>query len=111
MAEWRTVFWVTFAVFVVTTIVYVIWASGEVQPWNEPEGHEIAEDGEGNHTDIKTVDGPPSFTATVLVGVAAPITINNDQKALEAAQIITTTTTADSKDQSEANQTKTTTDN
>lgn len=35
LTEWRIVFWVTFAIFVVTTIVYSIWASGEVQPWND----------------------------------------------------------------------------
>lgn len=30
------VFWVAFAVFMVTTVVYSLWASGETQPWNEP---------------------------------------------------------------------------
>lgn len=34
MTEWRAVFWISFGIFVVTTVVYVIWASGEVQPWN-----------------------------------------------------------------------------
>ncbi|XP_052895472.1 putative inorganic phosphate cotransporter isoform X1 [Anopheles moucheti] len=34
--EWRIVFWISFAVFNVTNLVYVIWASGEVQPWNTP---------------------------------------------------------------------------
>lgn len=34
--EWRIVFWIAFGVFNITNIVYVIWASGEVQPWNEP---------------------------------------------------------------------------
>lgn len=29
-------FWISFGIFVVTTVVYVIWASGEVQPWNYP---------------------------------------------------------------------------
>lgn len=32
--EWRVVFWISFGIFVVTTVVYSIWASGEVQPWN-----------------------------------------------------------------------------
>lgn len=36
LTQWRLVFWVAFAVFVVTTVVYSLWASGEVQPWNEP---------------------------------------------------------------------------
>lgn len=29
-------FWISFGIFVSTTVVYVIWASGEVQPWNYP---------------------------------------------------------------------------
>lgn len=35
--EWRFVFWITLAMFVVTTVIYSIWASGEVQPWNNPK--------------------------------------------------------------------------
>lgn len=27
-------FWIAFVVFNVTNVVYVIWASGEIQPWN-----------------------------------------------------------------------------
>jgi ACS family sodium-dependent inorganic phosphate cotransporter len=34
--EWRIVFWIAFGVFMVTNAVYIIWASGEVQPWNTP---------------------------------------------------------------------------
>lgn len=30
-------FWVTFVIFVVTTVAYVIWASGDVQIWNYPK--------------------------------------------------------------------------
>ncbi|XP_031618756.1 putative inorganic phosphate cotransporter isoform X2 [Contarinia nasturtii] len=36
LTEWRIVFWITFVLFVVTTILYDIFASGEIQPWNEP---------------------------------------------------------------------------
>lgn len=36
ITEWRVVFWISFVIFMVTTVVYVIWASGEVQPWNNP---------------------------------------------------------------------------
>lgn len=36
MTEWRVVFWISFVIFMVTTVVYVLWASGEVQPWNNP---------------------------------------------------------------------------
>lgn len=35
--EWRIVFWISFVIFLVTTVVYTIWASGEVQPWNYPK--------------------------------------------------------------------------
>lgn len=35
--EWRIVFWIAFGVFNVTNIVYVIWASGEIQPFNDPD--------------------------------------------------------------------------
>lgn len=37
MTEWRVVFWISFAIFMVTTVIYVLWASGEVQPWNTPD--------------------------------------------------------------------------
>lgn len=35
--EWRIVFWIAFGVFNVTNVVYVIWASGEIQPFNDPD--------------------------------------------------------------------------
>lgn len=37
LLEWRLVFWVAFAVLVVTAFVYCVWASGEVQPYNDPQ--------------------------------------------------------------------------
>lgn len=37
LMEWRIVFWITFVVFAITTVVYVIWASGDVQLWNYPK--------------------------------------------------------------------------
>lgn len=36
LEEWRIVFWISFAVFHVTNLAYVLGASGEVQPWNTP---------------------------------------------------------------------------
>ncbi|XP_055295735.1 putative inorganic phosphate cotransporter isoform X2 [Sitodiplosis mosellana] len=36
LTEWRIVFWITFVLFVVTTILYDIFASGEIQDWNDP---------------------------------------------------------------------------
>lgn len=35
--EWRLVFWIVFGVFVLTNIIFVLYASGEVQYWNDPE--------------------------------------------------------------------------
>ena len=37
MAEWRQVFWVTFGVFAFTSLQFVLFASGELQPWNSPK--------------------------------------------------------------------------
>lgn len=34
----------TFIIFAVTTVSYSIWASGEVQPWNDPLGDDDDED-------------------------------------------------------------------
>ena len=36
LTEWRLVFWIIFAVTVVTNVVFVLFASGEVQEWNDP---------------------------------------------------------------------------
>lgn len=36
LEEWRIVFWIAFVIFIVTSIVYMIWASGEVQDFNTP---------------------------------------------------------------------------
>lgn len=44
MNEWRLVFWIAFGVFNVTNIVYVIWASGKVQPFND--GHLLKQSAE-----------------------------------------------------------------
>lgn len=35
ITEWRVVFWITFVIFAVTTVIYILFASGEVQPWND----------------------------------------------------------------------------
>ncbi|XP_073974183.1 sialin-like isoform X2 [Rhodnius prolixus] len=35
LLEWRTVFWISFAVIMATNIIYVIFASAKVQPWND----------------------------------------------------------------------------
>lgn len=32
-------FWLTFVILMVTTVVYVVWASGEVQLWNDPNAY------------------------------------------------------------------------
>ncbi|KAF7265869.1 putative inorganic phosphate cotransporter [Rhynchophorus ferrugineus] len=35
--EWRTVFWVSFCIFMSTSVVYMFYGSGEEQWWNSPE--------------------------------------------------------------------------
>lgn len=36
-SEWRLVFWIVCAVYCITNSIYVIYSSGDVQPWNDPE--------------------------------------------------------------------------
>lgn len=36
LSQWRIVFWITFAVFIVTNIIYCLFGSGEEQKWNDP---------------------------------------------------------------------------
>ncbi|XP_014232260.1 sialin-like [Trichogramma pretiosum] len=35
--EWRSVFWIVFLMFAVTEVVFLIWGSGELQEWNDPD--------------------------------------------------------------------------
>uniref|UniRef100_A0AAR5QA61 Major facilitator superfamily (MFS) profile domain-containing protein n=2 Tax=Dendroctonus ponderosae TaxID=77166 RepID=A0AAR5QA61_DENPD len=35
--EWRTVFWISFVIFAVTSVIYSLFGSGEEQWWNNPE--------------------------------------------------------------------------
>lgn len=37
LTQWRIVFWIVLGVFIVTNIIFLIYASGEVQYWNDPE--------------------------------------------------------------------------
>ncbi|XP_015588670.1 putative inorganic phosphate cotransporter isoform X2 [Cephus cinctus] len=37
VSEWRLVFWIVLGVFIITNIVFILYASGDVQPWNSPE--------------------------------------------------------------------------
>lgn len=36
LTEWQLVFWIVFGVFIVSNFIFVIYASGEVQFWNDP---------------------------------------------------------------------------
>ncbi|XP_046750564.1 putative inorganic phosphate cotransporter [Diprion similis] len=36
-SEWRIVFWITFVANFVAILIYDLWASGEVQYWNDPD--------------------------------------------------------------------------
>lgn len=35
VSEWRLVFWITFVIAWLTTLIFDIWAQGKVQPWND----------------------------------------------------------------------------
>ncbi|XP_017767230.1 PREDICTED: putative inorganic phosphate cotransporter isoform X2 [Eufriesea mexicana] len=37
LTEWRLVFWIVFSFFILTNLIFVLYASGEVQYWNDPE--------------------------------------------------------------------------
>ncbi|XP_029176007.1 sialin-like [Nylanderia fulva] len=37
LTQWRIVFWIVLAVFIVTNIIFIVYASGEVQYWNDPD--------------------------------------------------------------------------
>lgn len=55
MNEWRIVFWTAFVIFALTSVIYGIWASGEVQPWNNPETEPLAEDGDSDKKSVENV--------------------------------------------------------
>ncbi|XP_046751246.1 putative inorganic phosphate cotransporter isoform X2 [Diprion similis] len=57
VSEWRLVFWIVAAIFVVTNLVYVFLASGDVQFWNDPEflAKEQAERNTGTRDSPKTI--------------------------------------------------------
>ncbi|KAL6443630.1 hypothetical protein ACFW04_001629 [Cataglyphis niger] len=37
LGQWRVVFWIVLCFFIVTNLIFVLYASGEVQYWNDPE--------------------------------------------------------------------------
>lgn len=37
LSEWRLVFWLTFVFFMAKAVIFTIWGSAKVQPWNSPE--------------------------------------------------------------------------
>lgn len=57
MSEWRVVFWTAFIIFAATSVIYGIWASGEMQPWNNPEKQPLEEDGDIDDKSEQNVKG------------------------------------------------------
>ena len=45
MAQWRIVFWITCIALSLSAIIYIIFASAEQQPWNNPEQTKFVENG------------------------------------------------------------------
>lgn len=37
LEQWRFVFWITLVVSMVRALVFLVWGSGEIQPWNYPK--------------------------------------------------------------------------
>lgn len=35
MLEWRLVFWITTAVVMITNVIYIMFGSARIQPWND----------------------------------------------------------------------------
>lgn len=51
LMEWRVVFWIMFAVLILSNCVYLFFGSGQLQPWNEPNKLATSvEDGEKKST-------------------------------------------------------------
>ncbi|XP_031622717.1 sialin-like, partial [Contarinia nasturtii] len=48
LSEWRTVFWITFSAKILGMTIFIVWGSGEIQPWNNVQG-------EGSKVDSKTI--------------------------------------------------------
>lgn len=57
MNEWRIVFWTAFVIFALTSVIYGIWASGETQPWNNPEKEPLEEDGDVDEKSVQNEKG------------------------------------------------------
>lgn len=55
MSEWRIVFWTAFVIFGLTSVIYGIWASGDLQPWNNPEKEPLEEDGDIDEKSVENV--------------------------------------------------------
>ncbi|XP_050311164.1 putative inorganic phosphate cotransporter isoform X3 [Anthonomus grandis grandis] len=46
LVQWRLVFWITFGVFAVTNLVYLVFGTGDEQPWNDPAFYRTEKHGE-----------------------------------------------------------------
>lgn len=49
LTEWRMVFWITFCVHIAEAVIFAIWGSGRVQPWNSVK---VGEDKESKPLEI-----------------------------------------------------------
>ncbi|XP_042874622.1 putative inorganic phosphate cotransporter [Penaeus japonicus] len=51
LAQWQKVFWVFIPIYIVTEIFYLVFSSGDVQPWNYGEADERKGDAEASELD------------------------------------------------------------
>ncbi|KAK9693157.1 Major Facilitator Superfamily [Popillia japonica] len=56
LTEWRLVFWISLGVFVVTNIVYILFASGEEQWWNRADDPNFRPVENGHSEPLKKVE-------------------------------------------------------
>lgn len=63
LGEWRLVFWIAFGVLVLTSVVYGLWASGEVQDFNEPKDLKEIEAEGGIHNGTSTAKSEKGCSA------------------------------------------------
>ncbi|CAL1293107.1 unnamed protein product [Larinioides sclopetarius] len=56
LSEWRIVFWINLVVVGSSGLVYVLFGSAEVQPWNYPEGEDITKEIRHKDQNMKLMD-------------------------------------------------------
>lgn len=67
VSEWRTVFWLTFAIYMMAIVVFTLWGSGDVQKWNWPESTRPSVDTRGRHNSTSNKTLPETYKIFVFI--------------------------------------------